>query len=87
MAKQYKIVSAKASSTNIIVSVAYKRDTDIDAARSENVAYAQGTTSESIKADLENRASRIIDWYENDIIACQVLENTLGWQTVVKSDA
>ena len=80
---QYKVLSANATSNNIIVSVEFKRTDDIDKVRTENIQYPKGTTSEGIIADLEGRAKREIDTYENDLEVSELLNATKSkWQTV-----
>lgn len=85
MANQYKIVNANATASNISVSVNFKRDSDIDAVRTENLIYPAGTSDIIIIADLEARAKNSIVTYENDAIVVELLRNTKSdWVTVIE---
>ena len=80
---QYKVKNANATSSNIVVSVEFKRTDDIDKVRTENIQYPKGTTKEIIIADLESRAKREIDTYENDLEVSELLKTiTNEWQIV-----
>jgi len=82
MANQYKITNANATASNITISVAFKRDTDIDAVRTENLIYSAGTSKDIIVADLEVRSKNSITTYENDKIVVDLLKTTTDWVTV-----
>jgi len=82
MANQYKITNANATASNIIVSVEFKRDTDIDKVRAENLIYPAGTSKDVIIADLKIRTKNTIITYENDEIAVNLLKSTTDWVTV-----
>ena len=82
MANQYKIANANATASNIIVSVEFKRDSDIDKVRVENLIYPAGTSKSIIIADLEVRSKNSITTYENDKIVVDLLKTTTDWVTV-----
>ena len=84
MANQYKITNANATASNITVSVEFKRDTDIDKVRTENLTYQAGTTKEVIIADLESRTKSSVAIYENDKIVVDLLKITTDWVAVVE---
>jgi len=84
MANQYKIANANATASNIIVSVEFKRDSDIDKVRVENLIYPAGTSKSIIIADLEVRSKNSITTYENDKIVVDLLKTTADWVTVIE---
>jgi len=84
MANQYKIANANATASNIIVSVEFKRDSDIDKVRAENLIYPAGTSKSIIIADLEVRSKNSITTYENDKIVVDLLKTTADWVTVIE---
>ena len=84
MANQYKIANANATASNIIVSVEFKRDSDIDKVRAENLIYPAGTSTDIIIADLEARSKNSITTYENDKIVVDLLKTTADWVTVIE---
>jgi len=85
MAYQWRLRGYSVTASQIIVQVDYKRDTDADALPNslENISYPTGTPLQQIENDLNARAKRRIDTYENDVVIKKAAEKYLGaWVTV-----
>jgi len=88
MVYQYKIKNANAVGSGIIITAAFKKDTDADAIEGldENIVYAKSTSEKTILADLAVRAKGKIDTYDNDKIVAATLEKAKDWQTVKEEE-